>query len=132
MGEGTVFSLFVSPDLDKWGYSIPDVGRGGTPSQVLMGEGVPPIPGPDWGVPYLRSGWRDPILLMVYPHPRSGIGTPIKPGWGMPPPPPIRRQITIVSTCYAAGSEHLVFTQEDVLVTTRSMSGYAYIYSIFL
>ena len=36
MGEGTVFSLFVSPHL--WvgggGYPISGLGKGGTPSQV--------------------------------------------------------------------------------------------------
>ena len=49
MGEGTVFSLFVSSHLD---------GGGGTP-----------VPGLSGGVPHPRSGWG-------VPHPRSGGGVP--------------------------------------------------------
>ena len=41
IGEGTVFSLFVSPHL---GGGIPQSGQGGTPSQVCL------------GVPHPRSG----------------------------------------------------------------------------
>ena len=40
IGEGTVFSLFVSPHLDEGqGYTIS--GLGGTLSQVWMGGGTP-------------------------------------------------------------------------------------------
>ena len=68
MGEGTVFSLFVSPHLSGgWGGGVPQSGLdggwggvipvrsrwGGAPSQVWV-EGVPhPRSG---AVPHLRSG----------------------------------------------------------------------------
>ena len=96
MGEGTVFSLFVSLHLDGGGgypisgldrgYPIPAPGRGVphpadrgyprsrwgvTPSQVWM-RGYP-IPGPGRGYP---------IQLMGVFHPRSGLG-----GYPIPGPP---------------------------------------------
>ena len=67
MGEGTVFSLFVSPHLG-----------GGYPSQV----GGYPIPG-------LAGGYPIPGLARGVPHPRSGWGVsrvPLQPGLdGVPP-----------------------------------------------
>ena len=88
------------------------------------------------GVPHLadrggggRGGY--PIQLTEYPHPRldevlpiqdwtgyplvqDWMGyTPSKTGWGIPPPPPpIRRLISKVCTCYAAGGVPLAFTQD--------------------
>ena len=63
------------------------------------------------------------------PHPKSGRGYPIPgldrgyPGVTLPPsrtgwgtPLPIRRQSSIASTCYMAGSMPLAFTQEGFLV----------------
>ena len=86
MGEGTVFSLFVSPHLDGGG---PHPRSGHTPFQVQMGGG-------EYS---LRSGW----------------GVPPCPGLdGVHPPP--SGQISIASTCYAAGGVPLAFTQEDFLV----------------
>ena len=96
MGEGTVFSLFVSSHLDG-GYPIPGLG-GGTPSQVWMGGY--PIPGLDGGVPHPKSGgtpgyptpvrcgwWR---RYLGYPQPGlDGGGYPgVPPSWldGVPPP----------------------------------------------
>ena len=48
MGEGTVFSLFVSPHLDR--------GGGGYPSQVWMVGGTSVRSG-WWGSTLARSGW---------------------------------------------------------------------------
>ena len=51
----------------------------------------------------------------------DGVPPPTRTGWGTPPGqdwmgyPPIR-QSSKVSTCYAAGSVPLAFTQEDFLV----------------
>ena len=77
MGEGTVFSLFVSPHPDVGGggqYSISGL-DGEVPIQ-LMG-GVPHLG--DWGVPHLRSRWR-------VPHPADGGGV-LHPGGGDTPSP---------------------------------------------
>ena len=66
-----------------------------------------------------------PRLQMVgggYPHPRSGWGYPLlRLNGGTPQPgldgyPLVRRQITIVSTCYVVGDVPLAFMQEDFLV----------------
>ena len=142
MGEGTVFSLsfnntigggdpilltggYPIPGLDGGGapwYQIPgleggtqfQVQTGGTPSQVQMGG----IPSYSWGYPHLRSGWGGGThpADRGYPHPRSvWMGVPPSRLDGVPPPP-VRRQISIASTCYAAGGVPLVFTQEDFLV----------------
>ena len=99
--------------------------RGGEYPIQLMGG---PIPGLDWGgVPHLADGvpypsWRNggyPILGsdMRYPIQLMG-GVPHLSWWGVPHvqdwmgyPPPI-----IASTCYAAGSMPLAFTQKDFLV----------------
>ena len=79
MGEGTVFSLFVSPHLDGGGYpsQVWMVGRGypsqvwmgGYPGQVLMVRGTPARSG-WWGVPQpgLDSG-------------RDGGGVPLNQVW---------------------------------------------------
>ena len=58
------------------GYPQSRTGGGDTPSQVWMGGY--PIPGPDRGVPHLRSRWE-------VPHPADG-GTPIQDQDGVPPP----------------------------------------------
>ena len=79
MGEGTVFSLFVSPHL----------GGGGTPVRSRevphprsgWGEGVP-HPRSGWGVPQVpptRSGWGTPLPLL------GQDGVPPRPGMGYPP-----------------------------------------------
>ena len=109
------------------GGGTPSSWRGeGTPSQVWMGGGLP-HPRSGWGVPHPRSG-------LGVPHPWSGWGgvapTQVwtggtlewmaRTGWGTLHHdwmglPPIR-QSSIGSTCYAAGSMPLAFTQEDFLV----------------
>ena len=105
MGEGTVFSLFVSSHLDGGeGYPVPRFGRGGgDPIHLIGGYPIPgldggyhsqlmgyPIPGLDGGVPYPRSGWevfpgKD---WMEYPLVQTwerGMGVPpSKMGWGTP------------------------------------------------
>ena len=104
---------------------------GGTSSQVRGGYmGYPPYPDLGRGTPLLRPGMR-------YPPPRPGIGYPLpemgyppyldlgqgtpQPEMGYPPtwdgvlPPPLHRS-AYASTCYAAGSVPLAFTQEDFLV----------------
>ena len=93
MGEGTVFSLFVSPHL----------GGGGVPQSGLAGGGRTPS--------QVRGG---------VPHPRSGAvphlgGTPCLVG-GTPSLPPPIAQSSIASTCYAADGVPLAFTREDFLV----------------
>ena len=74
------------PHPRSGGYSVWDLGEGGTPSQV-------------WGVPHPRSGvypipglgstpsqvLGTPSQVKGVPHPRSG-GTPSRPGWGVPHP----------------------------------------------
>ena len=141
MGEGNIFTLCVSPHLERGGRGVPHLrsGRGGgypipglaggegTPSQVWLG-GVPhprsgrgvPWPGlDDWG----GGTWTQEG---VPPPPDMGWGTPPKHGMGYPPtwdgvPPDLRwgtplRQISIASTYYTAGGMPLAFTQEDFLV----------------
>ena len=49
--------------------------------------------------------------------PGHGMGYPPRPEMGYPP-----RQISIASTCYAAGGMPLAFTQEDFLVTVHVRS----------
>ena len=71
MGEGTVFSLFVSSHLGG-GVPPPQVWLGGgTPSQVWTGgvPGVPPQPGLDGVPPWPDLGWGTP-------WPDLGWGTP--------------------------------------------------------
>ena len=143
MGEGTVFSLFVSshlggvlPQSGLGGVPHLRSGRGGTPSQVWLG-GYPipglggrgyPILGLDGVPPPTRSGWGTSL-------PRPGMGYPPRPGTGNPPgtweglpplqtwdwvPPPTW---DIASTCYVAGGMPLAFTQEDFLVFSILVSG---------
>ena len=89
-GEGTVFSLFVSPHLN-WGGRV-------TSSQVWIG-GVPhprsrqvvPHPRSRWGVPHPRSGQGGTPLArtgdwMWYPPGKDWMGYPPQgPGMGYPP-----------------------------------------------
>ena len=96
MGEGTVFSLFVSSHLDgEEGYPIPGLDRGVPPGQVwivgypqpgLDGRGTP-WPGLDggetWGTPsqFCMVGGTPSQVWMVegylgYPLARSGWGYP--------------------------------------------------------
>ena len=114
MGEGTVFSLFVSSHLGggvpqsglgKGGVLQSGLGRGGTPSQVWVGGY--PISGLGRGVPHLWGGTPCPGVL----HPR---GVPHVRGGTLSPPP--ITQSSIASTCYAAGGVPLAFTQEDFLL----------------
>ena len=112
MGEGTVFSLFVSPHLggypsQVWGEGVPhpSSGWGDTQGTPRPGQdGVPPGPGmgyhppepgtgypPDqgWGIP-LDLGWGTPQTWdRVPPGPvPPGQGIPSRPGMGYPHPPP--------------------------------------------
>ena len=119
-----------------WG--IPHPADGGTP---FLPDMWVQHPWPGWGKPHPRFRWglphrrsRQGVLC-----PRSRWGVPIPgpdgrytrvsppgqvPGQygGCPPPgldgstPPVRRQSSIVSTCYATGAMSLAFTQEDFLV----------------
>ena len=90
------------PDLG-WGYSwYPHPRLDGVPPQTWDGgtlhprlDGVPTRPHP--GYPSIQD-W------MGYPTPHPDLG------WGYTPP------ISKASTCYAAGSVPLAFTQEDFLV----------------
>ena len=106
--------------LRSGGYPISGLGgtlakSGGTPARF----GGYPIPG--LGVTHPRVGVPQPGLGG---YPISGLGgTLTRSGWGVPRyPPTLRwdtpppRQISIASTCYAAGGMPLAFTQEDFLV----------------
>ena len=99
IGEGNIFTLCVSPHLN----------RGGTPSQVWNGGIGYHIPGLDKGVPHPRSGWWG------VPPSQDWIGYPPPPtstGWGAPP----IRQCRLGSTCYVKGGMPLAFMQENFLV----------------
>ena len=88
-------------------------------------DGVPPRPGmgypPDlrWGTPQTWDGVLPQTWDGVPPRPEMGYPpqtwdwVPPRPGTRYPPQP---RQISIASTCYAAGGMPLAFTQEDFLV----------------
>ena len=81
---------------------------GGVPRVPSHGpglDGVPPRPG--MGYP--------PRPGMGYP-PGPGTGYPPRPGMGYPPSP------SIASTCYAACSMPLAFTQEDFLVEVCALN----------
>ena len=108
-GEGTVFSLFVSPHLNG-GYPIPGLGggtlfqvlvggtssqvwvgvpisglHGGTPSQVCMGREVP-CPRSGLGVHHPRSGWwgypgTPQLGLDGGGHPGYATSPPARSGW---------------------------------------------------
>ena len=113
MGEGNIFSLCVSSYLN-WGEYPSQVQTGGaqsqvqtrvTLSQVWMGGtrscwwggilqsqvwmGGYPIQDQDRGVPWGTSPIKD------------WMGSPGHPGLDGVTPPPVRRQISIGSTCYA-------------------------------
>ena len=99
------------------GVPHPRSQQGGTPSS-LWGRGTPSqvqgwYPGPGGGYPALsRTRWGNPL-----PNPRlDGVLPPVQDWMWFPPNPPIRRQSSIASTCYMAGSMPLAFTQEDFLV----------------
>ena len=111
------------PGLNR-GYSIPGPDRrypillvggypiqswmGGTPPQVWMGEGYP-MSGLDGGYPILlvKTWWG-------YPLSKTGWSTPTIQDWmGYPP---AHQEISIVSTCYAAGGVPLSFTQQSFLL----------------
>ena len=109
-----LYLKFSPPASEGWRKVIishcPHLG-GGVPHPANGGRGVNPIPGLDGeGVPHsancgggisipgLDLGGYPILLTGGVPHPRSGWGTPL-----------IRRQISIVSTCYVAGSMPLAF-----------------------
>ena len=108
----------VPHPADGRGIPYPRSRWRGTIQQLI--EGGYPIPGPG-------GGWYYPLQLMGVPHPRSRQGVPYpavggggypvpKTGWGTPPPPRVRRQSSIASTCYVVVGMPLAFTQEDFLV----------------
>ena len=96
------------------------------------GMGYPPRPGmgyPPWtwdGVPPRHGTGYPPDMGQGTP-PDMGQGTPPDLRWGTPP-----RQISIVSTCYAAGGMPLAFTQEDFLVSKYSNSINPWVTAIYL
>ena len=109
--------------LPKSQMGDPSPSGGGT---TVLGKrhpcnGVPhPHPRQDWGTPLART-----VLVYLPLPPRTGLGTSSSQtitGQGYPSPsqdriraPPLR-QNSIASTCYAAGSMPLTFTEEDFLV----------------
>ena len=103
------------PGLDG-GYPIPGLDQGGYP-HLRSGREV--SHSADGGYPHLRSGWGIPhSAYRGVPYSRSEWGYPSLPpsaGWGTPP---VRRQISIASTCYTAGGVPLAFTQEDFLLNS--------------
>ena len=105
MGEGTVFSFSVHTATGEYPIPCPIGGH--------------PIPGPGGGYPIPGQGWGGHTPSQVQ---AGGGGTPsqvqvgippIMTGWDTPPP---HQEISIVSTCYAAGGVPLAFTQKDFLV----------------
>ena len=113
------------PGLAGGGVLHPRSGLEGTLSQVWIGwipppktwDGVPPctldrVPPQDLG-----QGTPTPSPEMGYlPWTWDGV-PPLDKGWGTPP-----RQISIASTCYAAGGMPLAFTQEDFLVLHKYLN----------
>ena len=85
---------------------VPHTLRWGTPPPSRPGRGTPLHSGMGYLPPPSRPGRGTP------PHP--GMGYPPDLGWG--PPPPLTRQSSIASTCYAADGMPLAFTQEDLFV----------------
>ena len=100
MGEGNIFTLCVSPHLDRgggtlsqvWvgglGYPILGLARGGTSARSRMGY----PPGPEMGYPPRHGMGYLPRPGMGYP-PRPGTGYPPRPGTGYHPPPPDLRWV---------------------------------------
>ena len=143
MRERYIFTLCVSPHLDREGGGVPCLwGGGGTPTRSGWLGGVPQ-PGLDGGggTP-ARSGWGGypSQVWMVGGIPRPGLerwgtplpgldggvvpgvppwpgldggGTPASSGWWGVPQVPPPTRIA--STCYAAGGMPLAFTQEEFL-----------------
>ena len=127
--------LSVHTSMGGRGYPVPGLGGGGTLSQIWWGGGTPSQvwmvggtkctarPGLDGVPPTIMTGWGTlPLWLDGYPPTMTGWVTPLHHhDWmGYPSPwldgvPPIR-QSNITSTCYAAGSMPLAFTQEDFVV----------------
>ena len=99
MGEGNIFSLCVSSHLDGGGTTSTDRGY-----PIPCPDGGYPVPGQDSGYPILLTG--DTTI-----QDQDGGVPPIQDWMGYPHP--VRRQISIASTCYAAGGMPLAFTQED-------------------
>ena len=126
-----IFFLSVSVNTSRGVYPISGLGRGnpisgmgGNPYQVRGKWGTPPLHRPEMGYPICRHGMGSPLPRhdMRYPHTQMRDGVPpyLNLGWGTPLnemgyPSPIA-QISIVSTCYVAGSVPLGFKQEDFLV----------------
>ena len=126
---------FYRPDpkgagLDGEGYPIPGPDWGVPHPRSGRGGVQYPIPGLDRGVPHPADGGYPPSKIRMgvlpiqdwmgypLPHQQDGVCPLSKTGWGTPPP--VRRQISKVSTCYAAGGVPLAFTQEDFLATVIS------------
>ena len=104
------------PGLDGWWGTPPQVWTGVTPSQVQTG-GIP-FQVQMRGTPSCCPGGTP---IQDQDQDLDG-GIPIKTGWGAPPsrtgccPPPVRRQISIASSCYVVNGMPLAFTQENFLV----------------
>ena len=111
-----------------WGVSLSGW-QGGTPS---CQKGVSPSGW--WGLPYpsQQGGTGNPIFpdgdTLGYPLSiKTGWGSPppIKMGvlshqdWMKQPPPPLRRQSSRASTCYAVGGKRLAFTPGDFLFFSK-------------
>ena len=138
---GTLSQVWIRsypiPGLDEGGgIPIPGPDRGRVPHPAdrgiphsRSGQGVPhpadgglPHPRSRQGVPQgtspsstvlFKTGWCTPHSGLDWAIPCSGLdgGTPLsRTGWGTP----IKRQISIASTCCAAGG-----MQEDFLVTLK-------------
>ena len=130
------------------GYPCPHLGLArGTPippppAPSGPGKRVPclPLPTPTWAweggtyphphapCPHLDMGRGTPTCSSIWtwgripPAQTWEGGTPphLDLGRGYPcPPPPIRRQSSIASTCYPVGGMPLAFTQEDFLVSLK-------------
>ena len=112
MGEGTLFSSFVSshlgggvPKSGLWGYPIPCL-AGGVPHPRSRGKGVshprsgwggtqgtPPPNRSGWGTPQTwdrvppQPGMGYPLTWDGVPPPDLGQGTPLDLEWGTPPRP---------------------------------------------
>ena len=141
VGGGTPSQVWIGGTPSCWqrGYPIPGPG-GGVPH--LAGRRGVPHPRSGWGYPHPRSGQEVPPFQywMVYSPIEDWMGAPIKDwigyplsktgwdtpnpdlGWGTPlprldgVPPWVRKQISKVSTWFAASSVPLAFMQEDFLI----------------
>ena len=146
-------SLFICPFTPTiYPHYLFVPGPGGTPSQLVGTPSQVWMVGGNWNTPRTRYGWGGyleyppdqvwmgypPNLVWMVegtqgtPPTRSGWSTPPtwSGWWGYPGYPLDQvwiRQSSIASTCYAAGSVPLAFTQEDLLVT----HGFQKIYKIY-